>query len=45
VANVGEEKSIVDDDVGGILVGGGAVEISSESHSRPMCTSPPFFLL
>jgi hypothetical protein len=43
VADVGEEKSLDDDDVGGILIGGG-VELSSESHSRPMCASPPFFL-
>jgi hypothetical protein len=45
VADVGEEKTLVDGDVGGVLVGGGAVELSLESHSLPLCASPPFFLL
>jgi hypothetical protein len=44
VADVGEEKSLVDGDVGGILVGGRAVELMSESHSRHTWASPPFFL-
>jgi hypothetical protein len=47
VANIGKEDAFVDGDVGGVLVGGAeeeSVELSSESHSRHMCASPPFFL-
>jgi hypothetical protein len=49
VADVGEEGAFVDGDVSGVLVGGGvgadeSVELSSESHFRHMCASPPFFL-
>jgi hypothetical protein len=43
VADVGEEETLVDGNVGGVLVRG-VGELSSESHSRPMCASPPFFL-
>jgi hypothetical protein len=44
MVDVGEEKTLVDGDVGGVLVEGGVDGASSESHSRPMCASPPFFL-
>jgi hypothetical protein len=43
VSDVGEEKSLVDDNVDGIPSEEESVELSSESHSRPMCASPPFF--
>jgi hypothetical protein len=33
VADVGEEETLVDDDVGGVLVGEESVVLSSESHS------------
>jgi hypothetical protein len=42
MVDVGEEKTLVDGDVGGVLVEGGVDGASSESHSRPMCASPPF---
>jgi hypothetical protein len=44
VADVGEEKTFVDSDVGGVLVEGVSGALSSESHSLPMCALPPFFL-
>jgi hypothetical protein len=44
VADVGEEETLVDGDVGGVLVGGGVGGLSSESHSRHTWASPPFFL-
>jgi hypothetical protein len=40
VADVGEEKSLVD----GVLVGGGVGGALVRVPSRPMCVSPPFFL-
>jgi hypothetical protein len=43
VADVREEESFVDGDVGGVLVEEESVELSSESHSHTMCASPPFF--
>jgi hypothetical protein len=44
VADVGEEESLVDGDVGGILVAGGVGGALMESHSRHTWASPPFFL-
>jgi hypothetical protein len=44
VADVGEEKSLVDGDVGGVLVGGGVGGALVGVPFPPMCASPPFFL-
>jgi hypothetical protein len=44
VADVGEEKSLVDGDVGGVLVGGGVGGALVGVSFHPMCGSPPFFL-
>jgi hypothetical protein len=44
VADVGEEKSLVDDDVGDVLVGGGVSGAFVGVPFPPMCASSPFFL-
>jgi hypothetical protein len=44
VADVGEEKALVDDDVGGVLIGGGVGGALVGVPFAPMCASPPFFL-
>jgi hypothetical protein len=44
VADVGEVKSLVDGDVGGVLVGGGVGGALVGVPFPPMCASPPFFL-
>jgi hypothetical protein len=46
VADVGEEDTLVDDDVGGTASSSEeeSVELTSESHSRHTWASSPFFL-
>jgi hypothetical protein len=44
VDNVGEEKSLVYGDVGGVLVEGGVIGALIGVPSFPMCASSPFFL-
>ena len=44
MADVGEEEALVDDDVGGVLVGGGVGGALVGVPFAPMCASLHFFL-